>query len=96
MRSALLPTPLYISKQRELAIFDEDLEKLYVIEITPVIAFPARSRKKTRGENMKVSPIMLLKTHVEKMSETGLSIICMKTMHIEATLHYMYEKTGSY
>src|ERR1017187_9036636 len=55
MRSALLPTPLYISKQRKLAIFDEDLEKLYVIEITPVIASPARSRKKPRGENMKVS-----------------------------------------
>ena len=96
MRSALLPTPLYISKQRELAIFDEDLEKLYVIEITPVIAFPARSRKKTRGENMKVSPIMLLKTHVEKMSETSRAIISMKTRQIEAARHYIYEKTGSY
>ena len=96
MRSALLPTPLYISKQRELAIFDEDLEKLYVIEITPVIAFPARSRKKTRGENMKVSPIMLLKTHIEQMSETGHATIYMKTSNIEAARHYIYEKTGSY
>ena len=96
MRSALLPTPLYISKQRELAIFDEDLEKLYVIEITPVIAFPARSRKKTRGENMKVSPIMLLKTHVEKMSETGHATIYMITKHLEASRHYMHEKKGSY
>jgi len=48
--------------------------------------------EKTRGENMKVTSIMLLKTHIEKMSETGLSIISMKIMHIEAALHYMYEK----
>ena len=47
---------------------------------------------KTRGENMKVTSIMLLKTHVEKMSETCLSIIYMKTSHIEAALHYIYEK----
>jgi hypothetical protein len=50
--------------------------------------------KKTRGENMKVSPIMLLKTHVEKMSETGHAIICMKTMSIEAARHYIDEKKG--
>ena len=48
---------------------------------------------KTRGENMKVSPIMLLKTNVEKMSETGHAIICMKTHNIEAARHYMYERT---
>jgi hypothetical protein len=96
MRSALLPTPLYISKQRELAIFDEDLEKLYVIEIRWVIEFQTRGPQKTRGENMKVSPIMLLKTHVEKMSETGLAIISMKIRHIETARHYIYEKTGSY
>jgi len=35
--------------------------------------------EKTRGEKMKVSSIMLLKTNVEKMSETGLSIMLMKT-----------------
>jgi hypothetical protein len=34
---------------------------------------------KTRGENMKVSPIMLLKTHIEKMSETGHATMFMKT-----------------
>jgi hypothetical protein len=48
--------------------------------------------KKTRGEKMKVSPIMLLKTHVEKMSETGHATICMKTSNIEVARHYMYEK----
>jgi hypothetical protein len=40
---------------------------------------------------MKVTSIMLLKTHIEKMSETGLSIICMKTRHIKGALHYIYE-----
>ena len=33
--------------------------------------------KKTRGEDLKVTSIMLLKTHVVKMSEIGFSIICM-------------------
>ena len=41
---------------------------------------------------MKVSPIMLLKTHIEKMSETGHATICMKTMNLEASRHYMYDK----
>jgi hypothetical protein len=45
---------------------------------------------------MKVSPIMLLKTHVEKMSETGHAIICMKTMNIEDVRHYIDENKGSY
>ena len=39
---------------------------------------------------------MLLKTHVEKMSETGLSTMCMKTMHIEVDLHYVDDKKGAY
>jgi hypothetical protein len=52
--------------------------------------------KKPRGENMKVSPVMLLKTHVEKMSETGHAIISMKTMSIEDARHYIDENTGSY
>jgi len=45
---------------------------------------------------MKVTSIMLLKTHAEKMFETGLSIICMKTMNIEDALHYIYENKWSY
>ena len=40
---------------------------------------------------MKVTSIMLLKTNVEKMSETGLSIICIKIRHLEAALHYIDE-----
>jgi hypothetical protein len=34
--------------------------------------------EKTRGEKMKVSSIMLLKTNGGKMSEIGLSIMLMK------------------
>ena len=69
--------------------------KLQVTDIkTFRAAQSAASRKKTRGENMKVSPIMLLKTHVEKMSETGHAIICMKTKHLEAARHYIYENKG--
>jgi hypothetical protein len=40
---------------------------------------------------MKVTSIMLLKTHGEKMSETGLSIIYLKTKHIKVALYYIYE-----
>jgi hypothetical protein len=87
--------PLYASNQKELAIYGENFPKLYVFENKSVTPFPARSSKKTRGENMKVSPIMLLKTHVEKMSETGHAIICMKTRNIKVARHYIYEKKVS-
>jgi len=43
---------------------------------------------------MKVSPIMLLKIHVEKMSGQGEASMSMKTGHIDNYLHYSYEKTG--
>jgi hypothetical protein len=52
--------------------------------------------EKTRGENMKVSPIMLLKTHIEKMPETGHATICMKIIHLEVARHYIDEKQGRY
>jgi hypothetical protein len=48
------------------------------------------------GKNMKVSPIMLLKTHVEKMSEIGHATIYMKIKHIEDARHYIYENKSSY
>ena len=47
--------------------------------------------EKRGGGNMKVSPIMLLKTHIENMSETGYATISMKIMNIEDARHYMYE-----
>jgi hypothetical protein len=56
-----------------------NLRKPYVVEIKPVSEFVAARSRKTRGEKMKVTSIMLLKTNVEKMPETGLSIMLMKT-----------------
>jgi hypothetical protein len=37
---------------------------------------------------------MLLKTHVEKMSDYGLSIMLQKTSKIHASLHYIHENTS--
>jgi hypothetical protein len=48
--------------------------------------------EKVRRENMKASPIMLLKTHVEKIPENGHAIISMKIKHIESSCHYVDEK----
>ena len=87
------PTPLYIRKQRELAIYDESFGKLYVIEIKSVIAFPARSHEKTRGRENEGKSHYVIENKLEKMSETGHAIICMKTHNIEAARHYMYERT---
>jgi len=46
-----------------------------------------------RGEKMKVTSIMLLKTHGEKMPEIGLSIMLMKIHEIKQSFHYVDEKT---
>jgi hypothetical protein len=56
----------------------EFLAKMYVIEDKLVSFFLGKVGEKTRGEKMKVSPIMLLKTHVENMSEIGLAIMLLK------------------
>ena len=42
-------TPLYAINQKELAIYSENLGKLYAIENKPVITFLRSSSKKTRG-----------------------------------------------
>jgi len=56
----------------------EILAKIYVIEIKRVIPSCPGQEEKTRGEKMKVSLAMLLKTHVEKMSIYGLLAMLMK------------------
>jgi hypothetical protein len=43
-------------------------------------------RQKTRGQKMKVSSIMLLKTNGEKMPEKGLSIMLMKIKAVAGNL----------
>ncbi len=39
---------------------------------------------------------MLLKTHIEKMSAFSLSMMFMKINELDASLHYVDEKKGSY
>jgi hypothetical protein len=52
--------------------------------------------EKTRGEKMKVTSIMLLKAHGEKMSDLGLSIMLLKINKLKPPFHYVDENTGSY
>ena len=57
----------------------QNLAGIDIIETKTVSLRLVVGERKTRGENMKVSSIMLLKTNGGKMSETGLSIMLMKT-----------------
>ena len=59
-------------------------EKCQVVEIKQINCLAMRSAQKTRGEKMKVTSIMLLKTHGEKMPETGLSIMLLKDKQVIA------------
>jgi len=45
---------------------------------------------------MQVTSIMLLKTNVEKMPETRLSIMLMKISRLLPSFHYIDEKKGGY
>ena len=56
----------------------------------------ARNKKTYRFGAIISIASMLLKTRIEQMSETGLSIIYMKTMYIEDALHYIYERKAGY
>ena len=60
----------------------ENLYKIYIIETKIVIFLLSQSGEKTRGGKMKVSPIMLLKTNGEKMSEIGPAIILLKIIQL--------------
>jgi len=48
------------------------------LKLSQLIHYWQPGSEKTRGEKMKVSSIMLLKTNVEKMPESGLSIMLLK------------------
>ena len=52
---------------------------MHLTEFNLLIASRRDGAQKTRGEKMKVSLAMLMKTHVEKMSDNGLSTMFMKT-----------------
>jgi len=64
------------------------------IEIKEVNIHAVCRAEKTRGEKMKVSPIMLLKKNIEKMSELGLAIMLQKINDIHVASHYINEKKG--
>src|SRR5208282_6431436 len=53
-------------------------EKPISLKLNQLLHSRQRGSEKTRGEKMKVSSIMLLKTNASKMSETSLSIMLMK------------------
>jgi len=55
-----------------------------------------RSGKKTRGEKMKVSLAMLLKTHGEKMSENGSLAMLMKKNELKSLSGDVDEKKDGY
>jgi hypothetical protein len=67
-----------LQNQKELSLVSQKGVGVYVIEIKCVSKLTGAGNQKTRGEKMKVSSIMLLKTHVEKMSESGLSTMLLK------------------
>jgi hypothetical protein len=48
-------------------------------------------QRKTRGEKMKVSPTMSLKTHVEKMSVSWLATMLMKINELNWQRHDVYD-----
>ena len=73
-----LAFPLCTSKQKGLAMKNGNLARCYIVENKIVISLLIAGSEKTRGEKMKVSSIMLLKTNGGKMSEIGLSIMFMK------------------
>jgi hypothetical protein len=76
--SHCLVFPLCISKQKGLVINSENLAKMYIIKNKALSRILVAGRRRTRGEKMKVSSIMLLKTNGGKMSESILSIMLMK------------------
>jgi len=69
---------------------------MYGVENKIVIQPVAAGSGITRGEKMKVSSIMLLKTNVSKMPEIALSIMLLKTHKIWYLFHYVDENKGSY
>jgi len=55
-----------------------------------------RMRHRKKGDPyLKDRAIMLLKTHVEKLSLSGLAIMSMKIKGLFYSSHYLYENTGS-
>jgi hypothetical protein len=67
-----------------LAVESQRRSKLYLIQFKGFRLNCGSRREKTRGENMKVSLAMLLKTHVEKMSEKRSLAMLMKPNELKS------------
>jgi hypothetical protein len=74
-----------------LAKLTRDLPKMQAVDSKSFERCAFRRWQKTRGEKMKVSVIMLLKTNGSKMSESGLAILSMKTQNLPGACHYVTE-----
>jgi len=62
----------------------QNLKKLYLIQFKRVSQSRGSRREKTRGENMKDSLVMLLKTNGEKMPETRSLAMLMKPNELKS------------
>jgi hypothetical protein len=69
-----------------------DSEIYQVTEIKPVNRLGRNWARKNAGGRYEGKSHYVVENTWRKMSETGLSIIYMKTMHIKDALHYIYEK----
>jgi hypothetical protein len=97
--NAALQTPtlsMMSMKQKELSEKRPLLANSHAIENKWVIKSKRVRRKENAGENMKGCFAMLLKTHVEKMSGFGLSMILLKIKHLNRPFHDIYDNKGSY
>jgi hypothetical protein len=83
-----LCSPLCNRKRRWLAIQSKIFEKSILLKLNSLFESPpSRARKKKEGGEMEGKASMLLKTHVEKMSENRLSMMLMKTNKLRDPLH---------
>ena len=70
--------------------------KLYLIQFKRVSLNIGSPREKTRGEKMKDSLAMLLKTHGDKMSENYPLAMLMKQSELKSLSGDVDQKKGSY
>jgi hypothetical protein len=83
---------MMFSKQKGLTTNSANLGKIYVHENKIVsILLADRVRGKKGGRKMKVTSIMLLKTHGGKKPDFRLSIMLMKRHGLNDALHYVIE-----
>jgi hypothetical protein len=70
--------------------------KLHLVDCNTVIALAAIGGNKNKKRPvLGLNPSKLLKTHVEKMSTFGLTMMSMKTNEIHDSYHYVADNTGS-